>query len=518
MIAGGGLCRACAFALLLPALADIAARDRDESSYSQLPHVSLQQSPKVQKPMLVASSEAVLLPLHALHQAKHSHEDATRETPSTSPVIRNRRLLVAYLLWLCLGWEGCHHLYLGRNRAALFSALTFGGFGLGWVMDAFAIPRWIHELELADAAREYERQQPVQSVLAAAVAADSAGVVEYTRYDGPAAMPQASRRSALRGSLCYIARLCTRFAICHWYMMHATRLLPPETTGVVPALLRASGTGVALWLTAAASDGFSFAGTTLIMLVWLVVWLLQPAFGLQREMGHGPLFIALIIAEWLPRVLPRLSTVVAPRRPKRTWLLCAWVIIAAFTCWMGAAYSALLRWQVEVMLDGKLRTANGQGLLHAVLCGLHPSRFVGALRLKREPICIKHSLERLMGTTFDIFCLLPNRINHCLDWDLSGQRWTRVGLSVAEAYKVLGIAASASASEVKSMHRRLSLELHPDKTTAQAGSADAIEASGRFMKAQRAYETIMESRASNAQSPRTRRKAPASGEVIKRAH
>lgn len=39
---------------------------------------------------------------------------------------RWRRLLIAYILWLCLPLTGAHHLFLGRNRAAFLSNISFG--------------------------------------------------------------------------------------------------------------------------------------------------------------------------------------------------------------------------------------------------------------------------------------------------------------------------------------------------------------------------------------------------------
>ena len=50
-----------------------------------------------------------------------------------------RRLLVAYLLWLPLGILGAHKLYLQRPWVALLYLLTAGLFVIGWIIDLFTM-------------------------------------------------------------------------------------------------------------------------------------------------------------------------------------------------------------------------------------------------------------------------------------------------------------------------------------------------------------------------------------------
>ncbi|NWH72212.1 DJC22 protein, partial [Piaya cayana] len=56
-----------------------------------------------------------------------------------------KRLLVAYGLWALGGPLGLHHLYLGRDSHALLWLLTLGGFGGGWLCDAWHLPAWVAE-------------------------------------------------------------------------------------------------------------------------------------------------------------------------------------------------------------------------------------------------------------------------------------------------------------------------------------------------------------------------------------
>ncbi|XP_053907364.1 dnaJ homolog subfamily C member 22 [Cuculus canorus] len=64
-----------------------------------------------------------------------------------------KRLLVAYGLWALGGPLGLHHLYLGRDSHALLWLLTLGGFGGGWLWDAWHLPRWVADANGASGER-----------------------------------------------------------------------------------------------------------------------------------------------------------------------------------------------------------------------------------------------------------------------------------------------------------------------------------------------------------------------------
>ena len=59
--------------------------------------------------------------------------------------LRPRRLLTAYFLWLfCpLVWPGAYLFYLGRDTHAWLQTVSFGGFGIGWLLDLFYIPLYV---------------------------------------------------------------------------------------------------------------------------------------------------------------------------------------------------------------------------------------------------------------------------------------------------------------------------------------------------------------------------------------
>jgi DnaJ like chaperone protein len=65
------------------------------------------------------------------------------------------------------------------------------------------------------------------------------------------------------------------------------------------------------------------------------------------------------------------------------------------------------------------------------------------------------------------------------------------GISLENAYKVLGIDDSATESEIKKAYRKLAIKYHPDKV-AQLGEEFQKGAKEKFQKVQDSYEKIKE--------------------------
>lgn len=80
----------------------------------------------------------------------------------------SRTRIIAYFLWLFVGWMGGHRLYLGRWRSALLmlaaglatsmatsftSRWAAGPMVIWWLVDAVLIPGWVHKANVANDAR-----------------------------------------------------------------------------------------------------------------------------------------------------------------------------------------------------------------------------------------------------------------------------------------------------------------------------------------------------------------------------
>jgi hypothetical protein len=87
-------------------------------------------------------SERVLRLKLQLERAKHSVDEASDAALAT---VRPCRVLTAYALWFFLPfvWPGAYLFYVGRDAQALLHTVSFGGFGLGWLVDAFYIPQYV---------------------------------------------------------------------------------------------------------------------------------------------------------------------------------------------------------------------------------------------------------------------------------------------------------------------------------------------------------------------------------------
>lgn len=55
-----------------------------------------------------------------------------------------KNIYVAYFIWLVFGLFGGHRFYLGKYNSGVFYMLTFGGFVIGWLIDACLIPGWVN--------------------------------------------------------------------------------------------------------------------------------------------------------------------------------------------------------------------------------------------------------------------------------------------------------------------------------------------------------------------------------------
>lgn len=74
---------------------------------------------------------------------------------------RDKRLDVAWALWLVTGLLGGHRFYLGRTVTGLLMLSTGGGAGLWWLIDAMFVRRMVREHNEMQAKRENSALPPV---------------------------------------------------------------------------------------------------------------------------------------------------------------------------------------------------------------------------------------------------------------------------------------------------------------------------------------------------------------------
>ena len=168
----------------------------------------------------------------------------------TNAVKQWRRAFVAYLLWFFFGIFGAHHLYLGRNRAALLCSITVGGSGFGLLLDAIRMPRYVRELGLAEDAAAAAAAAAADALAAATPrprplhdfetphAGDSLRTAEGRAFEAeapsPPAVVSASAATApparplgvLSASFRLLWRLLLRVALGKWIAFNLHRLLP----------------------------------------------------------------------------------------------------------------------------------------------------------------------------------------------------------------------------------------------------------------------------------------------------
>ena len=513
---------------------------------------------------------------------------------SSSALTQWRRGLIAYVLLFFFGVFGTHHLYLGRNRAALLCSISLGQSGLGLVADAFRIPRYVRELALAEAAAA-GAGAPASTSLEEPLHATAEIALPSTDTDAPAAgsslatpgyapVSRAAGLSAAAGSgaadgpplgvvsasIRLLWRLLPRMALGVWITFHLQRLLPDAIGSSVgnsrtlkSALLQVAAALLSLALVAARplTEQPRLVGATAATAVLEAVFAPRartPTDQAAAITGSISILVASVgamLPSWRVRTPTEPTRAPSYRPPRRSTRAALLVTLAASAFWLAVLVGSLQRTDMDITLDGSSSSISAWTLARCSACALKPDRcapprdkrrrdapppclraqshlharqrarpplththdrshtaptpsrlvarshrLLHMLRTLTEHKCIKQRLEAALRRQFDRLCVLPSSLNKCFDWDLSGTRWQRVGLSLAEAHNALGLSMRASTAEVKKAFHKVALANHPDKVTAPPGSAEAEEAAMAFMKAQKAFEKIMDAR--------TNRKAP----------
>ena len=418
----------------------------------------------------VADREARELGLARREDLRHPRN---RDRPSLG-IAFLLRLLFSYLVWLPLGLFGGHHLLVGRNRAAIRALFTLNYCGLGWVCDGLLMPCRVISFYRArlvparwnELAGDEEEDR------------DSRGVSGRMNY------PRALLRYMLR-----------RFCSCLMFVrlvLFCLCILLPEQINIHPFPF-----GFSLFIRTASAIIVLIACTPELTVMRCLLALSSSYAGLILSDGY---------VRWLPRyfvaVCSTMASAMLPfpsRRRIRRPVISGKVGIGWLTLFLiywGSLLAVLAqRSRVLLSVDGVPVSADALGLLAAVSCAFRPDRAQQWILKRTEPLCCKAPLEALLRRgPIDQLCFFPKSANVCFDWDPSGTRWARVGFSLVESYRELGLSSKRkpSAKVIKAAYRKKVLAHHPDRLRASDLSPSKKQAQTlKFMRTQRAYETVM---------------------------
>ena len=188
-----------------------------------------------------------------------THRRASK--PPQLSVLEKKRAFVASLLCFFLGSFGAHHLYLGRNVAALQCLLTFNLLGFGMPLDLLSMRRYVRELTAAEAADAAALAQRGRYVPSAAVTSVGPPTAAATAAQQQAQQAAKARRVGLFGFVWLLLRFAIRsipqFVFGRWLGTMCARTLPDGVAGGLGmagargAWLHAAGAAVAVWLSVA---------------------------------------------------------------------------------------------------------------------------------------------------------------------------------------------------------------------------------------------------------------------------
>tara|TARA_B110000438_G_scaffold303292_1_gene364128 strand:+ start:357 stop:719 length:363 start_codon:yes stop_codon:yes gene_type:complete len=88
-----------------------------------------------------AAAQPVVQQVPAQVAMQQTYTPAATYIPQTG----SKDVVVAYLLWFFLGLIGGHRFYLGHVGLGILYFFTFGGFGIGWIIDALIMPQLVRQ-------------------------------------------------------------------------------------------------------------------------------------------------------------------------------------------------------------------------------------------------------------------------------------------------------------------------------------------------------------------------------------
>ncbi|MFT6001313.1 MAG: DnaJ like chaperone protein [Flavobacteriales bacterium] len=147
--------------------------------------------------------------------------------------------------------------------------------------------------------------------------------------------------------------------------------------------------------------------------------------------------------------------------------------------------------KVSKIIDNNINKSSKVQLLHyligiAVADGKMSNSEMQTLRRIAQSLSVSQM-------TFNSILAMFNFRNENGGYNQKNSTLNQEGISLENAYKVLGIDDSATESEIKKAYRKLAIKYHPDKV-AQLGEEFQKGAKEKFQKVQDSYEKIKESK------------------------
>lgn len=385
----------------------------------------------------------------------------------------------AYAVWLVGGIVGWHYIYLDEDREAVYYGQLLGTSGLSWVLDFFSLYGMVKRanqgtLHAGDVNKKgkaaFQWSRLTKAFILAFIYARLAACFfawtdeDVRREEDPTLREVGLAVTALAAAIgaVFIGRMglqttsffgalaaaygCARLLLHSPDSEWTTHTVAAGAAAVAAAYFRSlrPGTVEAIPASEAKSAGKSPAE--------------QP-----RKAIKGGVIPA---AEPTYRVAPP-----APRKKKgccgRTWRLLR-IGAAVGVFWLAGLSALILQSEQNVDEHGN-QSKEG---LHRMKTGVY---------LYRNRETIRNSVVELWG---ELRRYIDTNGWEGLKRDITDHVWKE------DEYAVLGLSEGATLAEVKTAHRRMVRELHPDRLPAGLGEAERTAAINKFRKVQQAYEEL----------------------------
>ncbi|CAD7092524.1 unnamed protein product [Hermetia illucens] len=97
-------------------------------------------------PLYLLIDEILAKVFYAMEKQRKRQQNQNHTNLDVTKAPHKKSILVAYILWLFGGIFGLHHLYLRRDRHAFIWWCTLGGyFGIGWISEVLRIPSLVRD-------------------------------------------------------------------------------------------------------------------------------------------------------------------------------------------------------------------------------------------------------------------------------------------------------------------------------------------------------------------------------------